>query len=52
MFVCDNLAFSGDGGTVVLRKKHTSRLDLSESSPQPLMRIWRRPVSSSSTSNG
>ena len=33
MFVCDNLAFSGDGGTVVLRKKHTSRLDLSRVVP-------------------
>ena len=32
-FVCDNLAFSGDGGTVVLRKKHTSRLDLSRVVP-------------------
>ena len=29
VFVCDNLAFSGESGTVVLRKKHTSRLDLS-----------------------
>jgi hypothetical protein len=29
VFVCDNLAFSGDSGTIVLRKKHTSRLDLS-----------------------
>jgi hypothetical protein len=33
VFVCDNLAFSGDGGTVVLRKKHTSRLDLSRVVP-------------------
>jgi hypothetical protein len=32
-FVCDNLAFSGDGGTVVLRKRHTSRLDLSKVVP-------------------
>jgi Domain of unknown function (DUF932) len=29
VFVCDNLAFSGESGTVVLKKKHTSRLDLS-----------------------
>jgi Domain of unknown function (DUF932) len=29
VFVCDNLAFAGDSGTIVLRKKHTSRLDLS-----------------------
>jgi hypothetical protein len=28
VFVCDNLAFSGDSGTVVLKKKHTSGLDL------------------------
>jgi hypothetical protein len=29
VFVCDNLAFSGDSGTVVLKRKHTARLDLS-----------------------
>jgi hypothetical protein len=28
VFVCDNMAFSGGGGALVLRKKHTSRLDL------------------------
>ncbi len=28
VFVCDNLAFSGDSGTVVLKKKHASGLDL------------------------
>ena len=28
VFVCDNLAFSGSDGAVVLKKKHTSRLDL------------------------
>jgi hypothetical protein len=28
VFVCDNMAFSGDSGTVVLQRKHTSRLDL------------------------
>jgi hypothetical protein len=28
VFVCDNLAFSGDSGTVVLKRKHTSGLDL------------------------
>jgi hypothetical protein len=33
VFVCDNLAFSGDSGTIVLRKKHTSRLDLSQVVP-------------------
>jgi hypothetical protein len=27
VLVCDNLAFSGDSGTIVLRKKHTPRLD-------------------------
>lgn len=29
VFICDNLAFSGETGTVVLRKKHTSKLNLS-----------------------
>ncbi|MGP0069496.1 MAG: hypothetical protein ACLQGP_38600 [Isosphaeraceae bacterium] len=52
VFVCDNLAFSGDGGTVVLRKRHTSRLDLSGSSPRRSTPIWRRRASSSSTSSG
>jgi hypothetical protein len=28
VFVCDNLAFSGDSGTVVLKKEHTTGLDL------------------------
>ncbi len=28
VFVCSNMAFSGDSGTVVLKKRHTSRLDL------------------------
>jgi hypothetical protein len=28
VFVCDNLAFSGSDGAVVLKKKHTSGLDL------------------------
>jgi hypothetical protein len=28
VFVCDNMAFSGSDGSVVLRKRHTSRLDL------------------------
>src|SRR5262249_34951620 len=28
VFVCDNLAFSGSDGAVVLKKKHTGRLDL------------------------
>jgi hypothetical protein len=33
VFVCDNLSFSGDSGTVVLRKKHTSKLDLAKVVP-------------------
>src|SRR5262249_22437750 len=33
VFVCDNLAFSGSDGAVVLRKKHTSRLALAEVVP-------------------
>jgi hypothetical protein len=28
VFVCDNLAFSGSDGAVVLKKRHTNRLDL------------------------
>jgi hypothetical protein len=31
--ICDNLAFSGDSGTVVLKKKHTARLDLTRVVP-------------------
>jgi hypothetical protein len=33
VFVCDNLCFSGSDGAVVLRKKHTSRLDLAQVVP-------------------
>jgi hypothetical protein len=34
VFVCDNMAFSGQGGTIALKKRHTKRLDLaSEISP-------------------
>jgi hypothetical protein len=33
VFVCDNLAFSGSDGAVVLKKKHTSRLDLAQVVP-------------------
>jgi hypothetical protein len=33
VFVCDNLAFSGSDGAVVLKKKHTSRLDLAHVVP-------------------
>jgi hypothetical protein len=33
VFVCDNLAFSGSDGAVVLKKKHTSRLDLANVVP-------------------
>jgi hypothetical protein len=33
VFVCDNLAFSGSDGAVVLRKKHTSRLDMAQVVP-------------------
>jgi Domain of unknown function (DUF932) len=33
VFVCDNLAFSGSDGAVVLKKRHTSRLDLADVVP-------------------
>jgi hypothetical protein len=33
VMVCDNLAFSGSDGAVVLRRKHTSRLDLAQVVP-------------------
>jgi hypothetical protein len=33
VFVCDNLAFSGSDGAVVLKKKHTGRLDLARVVP-------------------
>jgi hypothetical protein len=33
VFVCDNMAFAGDSGTIVLHRKHTSRLDLAEVVP-------------------
>ena len=33
VFVCDNLAFAGSDGAVVLKKKHTSRLDLASVVP-------------------
>jgi hypothetical protein len=33
MFVCDNLAFSGSDGAVVLKKKHTGWLDLARVVP-------------------
>jgi hypothetical protein len=36
VFVCDNMAFSGDAGAVLLSRKHTSGLDLSEVVPRAL----------------
>jgi hypothetical protein len=33
VFVCDNLCFSGSDGAVVLKKKHTGRLDLARVVP-------------------
>jgi hypothetical protein len=33
VFVCDNMAFSGSGGAFVLKKRHTSRLDLARVVP-------------------
>jgi hypothetical protein len=33
VMVCDNLAFSGSDGAVVLKKRHTSRLDLAQVVP-------------------
>jgi hypothetical protein len=34
VFVCDNMAFSGTGGAVMLARKHTSGLDLSREVPR------------------
>lgn len=36
VFVCDNMAFSGSDGAVLLFKKHTSRLDLGQVVPHAL----------------
>jgi hypothetical protein len=33
VFVCDNMAFSGSGGAVVVKRRHTSRLDLARVVP-------------------
>jgi hypothetical protein len=36
IFVCDNLAFSGGSGSVFLKKRHTSRLDLAAIVPNAI----------------
>lgn len=36
VFVCDNMAFSGSEGSVLLSRKHTSRLDLGDVIPKAL----------------
>ena len=42
VFVCDNWAFSGSDGAVFLRKKHTSRLDLSAVVPPAIDQFLER----------
>lgn len=42
VFVCDNMAFSGSDGSVVLRKRHTSRLDLSAVVPIAIEQFLER----------
>lgn len=42
VFVCDNMAFSGTDGAVVLRKRHTSRLDLAAVVPPAIDQFVER----------
>ncbi|QDV35348.1 DUF932 domain-containing protein [Tautonia plasticadhaerens] len=42
VFVCDNMAFSGSSGSVVLKKKHTSRLDLAAVVPEAIDQFLER----------
>jgi hypothetical protein len=42
VFVCDNMAFSGSDGSVVLRKRHTSRLDLVSVIPHAIDQFLER----------
>ena len=42
VFVCDNMCFSGSDGSVVLRKKHTSRLDLAAVVPPAIDQFIER----------
>lgn len=42
VFVCDNMAFSGSDGSVVLRKRHTSRLDLAAIVPNAIDQFLER----------
>jgi hypothetical protein len=42
VFVCDNWAFSGSAGAVFLKKKHTSRLDLSAVVPPAIEQFLER----------
>jgi hypothetical protein len=51
VFDFDNLAFSGSDGAAVLRKKHTSRLDLAEVVPPAIESYLERRAPSVSTSS-
>src|SRR3954468_8024288 len=42
VFVCDNWAFSGSAGAVFLKKKHTSRLDLTAVVPPAIDQFLER----------
>ena len=42
VFVCDNMSFSGSSGSVVLKKKHTSRLDLAAVVPEAIDQFLER----------
>ena len=50
VFVCDNLAFSGSGGTVVLSRKHTSGFEIGEVFPPAIdlyldkCGVWRADI--------
>lgn len=50
VFVCDNMAFSGSSGSVLINKKHTSRLDMSAVIPPAIdmyldrAGVWRADI--------
>jgi hypothetical protein len=50
VFVCDNMAFSGSNGSILLKKKHTSGLDLSQVIPPAIdlyldkAGVWRQDI--------
>jgi hypothetical protein len=50
VFVCDNMAFSGSSGSVLINKKHTSRLDMAQVIPPAIdmyldkAGVWRADI--------